>query len=208
MTKSGFDTKPDPLNGNRLPTVTIVIPCYNYGHFLPQCLTSVLAQTGIEIRVLVVDDGSKDNSAAVAASFAKEDSRVELISLPRNVGMIPAVTLGLREVTSDYLVKLDADDLLSPGSLERSVALLQRHPNVGFVYGRPRHFTDDVPLPRRGVPRWTIWPGTDWFATRCRQAVNCISQPEAMIRNSVLREIGGYNASLPHTSDVEMWLRL
>jgi Glycosyl transferase family 2 len=188
--------------------VDIVIPCYNYARFLKACVQSVLAQEGVEVRVLVIDDASTDESASVAAALAEKDARVRLLSLPKNVGMIPAINRGLLEIEGDYFVKLDADDLLPPGSLERSVALLARHPNVGFVYGRPRHFTGDVPRLRLGWPRWTVWPGAEWFALRCRMAVNCISQPEVVIRSSTLRTVGEYNVELPHTSDLEMWLRL
>jgi hypothetical protein len=169
----------------------------------------VLAQKGVEVSVLVIDDASTDQSASVAAALAQQDSRIRLISLPKNLGMIRAVNLGLREIEAEYFVKLDADDLLPPGSLERSVALLERYPDVGFVYGRPRHFTGDVPpRPRAGRPRWTVWPGAEWLALRCRLAVSCISQPEVVIRSSTLRTVGEYNVGLPHTSDVEMWLRL
>jgi Glycosyl transferase family 2 len=189
--------------------VDVVIPCYNYGHFLEACVQSVLEQEGVEVNVLVIDDGSTDRSVAVARALADRDSRVRVIALQKNVGMVPAVNHGIGEVTGEYFVKLDADDLLPPGSLKRSVELLERYPNVGFVYGRPRHFTGNVPPPvRRGRPRWIIWSGAEWFALRCRVGVNCISQPEVVIRSSALREIGGYNPHLPHTSDVEMWLRL
>lgn len=188
--------------------IDVVIPCYNYGHFLRACVESVLAQEGVDVNVLVVDDGSVDDSAAVARSLEARDARVRLIALPKNVGMIPAVNLGISQTTAEYFVKLDADDLLPPGSLERSVALLEQYPNVGFVYGRPRHFSGPVPKPRGGRPRWTIWPGAEWFALRCRLGVNCISQPEAVIRSSAFRAVGGYDARLPHTSDVGMWLRL
>ena len=138
----------------------------------------------------------------------QKDSRVQLLALEKNVGMIPAVNRGISETTGEFFVKLDADDLLPPGSLKRSVDLLEQNPNVGFVYGRPRHFTGSVPKPRWGLPRWKIWSGTEWFALRCKVGVNCISQPEVMIRGAALREIGGYNVALRHTSDVEMWLRL
>jgi glycosyltransferase involved in cell wall biosynthesis len=189
--------------------VDIVIPCYNYAHFLEACVQSVLAQEGVEVNALVIDDGSTDRTAAVASALCDKDPRVRLISLPKNGGMIPAVNRGLAEATGDYFVKLDADDLIPPGSLMRSISLLERHPNVGFVYGRPRHFSSSVPpRPRWGRPRWTIWPGAEWFALRCRLGVNCISQPEVVIRSSMLREIGGYNVKLAHTSDMEMWLRL
>jgi glycosyltransferase involved in cell wall biosynthesis len=188
--------------------VDVVVPCYNYGHFLTPCVQSVLAQEGVDVRVLIVDDGSVDQSAEIARSLAEQDARVNVIALSKNVGMIPAVNHGIDQTTGEYFVKLDADDLLPQGSLKRSIELLERYPNVGFVYGRPRHFTGSVPKQRGGRPRWAIWPGADWFALRCRLGVNCISQPEVVIRRSALREIGGYNARLPHTSDVEMWLRL
>jgi glycosyltransferase involved in cell wall biosynthesis len=191
-----------------MATVDVVIPCYNYGHFLEECVQSVLAQEGVDVRALVVDDGSTDQSVSIAKALYERDSRVRLLSLQKNVGMVPAVNRGIRETTGEFFVKLDADDLLPAGSLKRSVALLEQYPNVGFVYGRPRHFTGRVPKPRGGLPRWTIWSGTEWFARRCRVGVNCISQPEVMIRGAALREIGGYNVALPHTSDVEMWLRL
>lgn len=190
--------------------VTIVIPCFNYGRFLDQCVTSALYQTGVDLRVIIINDASTDNSAEVAAKYAEIDSRVELISLPKNVGMVNAINYGIQRASGAYLVKLDADDLLPPGSLERSILLLEQYPNVGFVYGRPRHFTGmKAPKPRFGVPRWTIWMGAEWFSRRYQTGVNCISQPEVVIRASSLRDAGGYfNPNLPQTSDMEMWLRL
>ena len=105
---------------------------------------------------------------------------------------------------------------LPPGSLARSVALLERHPEVGFVYGLVRPFTGNEPprmhprtwLAVRGRPRWTVWHGREWLALRYQRAVNCIRQPEVVIRTSTLRKVGVYNVALPHTSDLEMWLRL
>jgi GT2 family glycosyltransferase len=199
-----------------MPRVDIVVPCHNYGHFLEACVQSALAQKGVDVRIIVIDDKSTDRSASVAESLARRDSRVQLISLSENVGMIRAVNVGLREIEGDYFVKLDADDLLPPGSLARSVALLERHPKIGFVYGLVRHFTGGVPprfYPRTwltvlGRPPWTVWQGDEWLALRYRRAVNCIRQPEIVIRTSTLRKVGVYNVALPHTSDLEMLLRL
>ena len=189
--------------------VDVVIPCYNYGRFLEACVRSVLSQEGVGVRALVIDDGSADDSVEVARALSDQDSRVKVIALSKNIGMIPVVNRGIEEISGEYFVKLDADDLLPPGSLKRSIALLEQYPNVGFVYGRPRHFSSNLPpRPRWGSPRWTVWPGGEWFALRSRLGVNCISQPEAVIRSATLREIGGYNAKLAHTSDLEMWLRL
>jgi hypothetical protein len=190
-------------------TVTVLIPCYNYAHYLEQCVRSVLDQANVEVDVLIIDDASTDRSADVASAMARQDSRVRLVSLPRNIGMVPAVNYGLNRVIGDYFVKLDADDMLTPGSLQRSLSLFERYPNLGFVYGKPLHFTGDVPPKARvGKPQCTIWSGTHWLALRYQRAVNCISQPEAVIRTSALRQVGPYNTNLPHTSDLEMWLQL
>jgi glycosyltransferase involved in cell wall biosynthesis len=188
--------------------VDVIVTCYNYGRFLEQCVRSVLAQQGVDVSVVVVDDASTDHSAELASELARQDSRVRLISLAKNIGVIRAVNLGLQEITAPYVVKLDADDLLTSGSLERSVKLLERYPNVGFAYGRPHHFTGAVPRLRVGHARWNIFSGAEWFALRCRTGVNCISQPEVMIRSSTLRKVGEFNIRLPHTYDFEMWLRL
>jgi len=207
-----------------MPRVDIIVPCHNYGHFLETCVKSALSQEGVDVRILVIDDGSTDASASVASELARLDARVRLISLAKNVGMIQAVNYGLRELEAEYFVKLDADDLLSPGSLQRSVALLERYPNVGFIYGRVRHFKRYLPshawgprltlgfaaewLAVRGLPYATIWPGIEWLALQYRGGRNPICQPEAMIRTSSLRAVGEYNVGLAHTSDLEMWLRL
>lgn len=211
---------------SRHASVTVLIPCYNYGRFLKQCVASVLTQTGVDVKVVVMDDASTDDSASIAAAIAREDERVRLISLSKNHGMIPAVNLGLREIAGDYFVKLDADDMLSPGSLSRSVSLLETFPNVGFVYGWPRHFSGHQPMFKstgyrrwtagataewlaiRGCRPWTLWQGSEWLELRYRRAANCIRQPEAVIRSSTLKTVGEYNVALPHTSDLEMWLRL
>lgn len=188
--------------------VDIVVTSYNYGHFLEAAVQSALAQTGVDLRVLVIDDASSDETATIARRLVSQDCRVSLIIMKENVGMIPAFNIGIRETFGDYLVKLDADDLLPSGSLARSIALLEQYPNVGFVYGRPRHFTTCIPRPRLGLTRWKVWPGINWLEKRYERAQNCISQPEAVIRRSTLQLVGEYNTSLPHTSDLEMWLRL
>jgi len=111
-------------------------------------------------------------------------------------------------VSGEYLVRLDADDALTPGSLARAVALAEAFPAVGMVYGHPRHFTGDVlPEPRTRVRGWTVWSGASWLEARCDEGVNCITSPEVLMRTSVVREVGGQR-DLAHTHDMEMWMRL
>jgi hypothetical protein len=91
------------------------------------------------------------------------------------------------------------------------VALLEAHAEVGFVYGNPITFTSWPPPPaRQDVSSWSIWSGVDWIATRCARSgePSNIFQPEVVIRAEALRAAGRYREDLPHTSDLEMWLRL
>ena len=198
------DVRPTPL---RTPSVTVVIPSFNYARYLPECIDSVLEQTGVDVRVIIIDDCSTDETPWVTAELAKDD-RISVIRHEHNRGHIPSVNEGLGLVETEYVVKLDADDLLAPGSLARSMALLEAHPNVGLVYGRPGHFSGQTPHPRKQTVRsWTIWTGREWIARRCRYGDNVISQPEVVMRTSVLHEVGPVCAELPHTSDLHMWLR-
>jgi cellulose synthase/poly-beta-1,6-N-acetylglucosamine synthase-like glycosyltransferase len=196
------------LNAGRRPRVSIIIPCFNYGHYLPESVDSALAQAGIESEVIIVDDASTDDSAQIAAQYAREDQRVSVVQHRRNTGHVQAFNDGLKEASGEFIVRLDADDLLTPGSLARAVALFDAFPTVGLVYGHPQHFTIEVPLSARTtVLGWRVWAGRDWVAYRCSKGVNCITTPEAMIRASVLESIGGLNTALRFAQDMEMWLR-
>jgi hypothetical protein len=192
----------------RRPSVSVVIPCYRYGHHLPGAVASALGQPAVDVDVIVVDDASPDDSAAVGAALARSDPRIRFVAHARNQGHIATFNEGLDLASGDYVVLLSADDLLTPGSLERATALLDAHPNVGFAYGHPRDFVDELPEAGTEVRDWSIWSGQDWLARRCHRGSNCIFCPEVVMRRSVKEAVGGYNPALPHSGDLEMWLRL
>lgn len=200
---------PRPLPPERRPRVTVVVTCFNYGHYLPQSVGSALAQEGVECDVVLVDDASPDGSGATAEKLFGGDERVRIVRRPVNGGPVAAFNDGLALVSGAYLVRLDADDLLAPGALRRAVALLEAFPEVGFCYGHPVHFTDAPPDRHRSdVTGWTLWSGSDWLALRCRRATNCITSPEVVIRTAVAQRVGGMDPDLPHTHDLEWWMRL
>ena len=192
----------------RQPTVTVVITCYNYERYLPQAICSALDQTGVEVDVIVVDDASTDGSLAAARELEARDSRVIVIEHMSNKGPVETFNDGLALASGEFLVRLDADDLLTPGSLARAVAVMRYYPTVGLVYGHPLHFSgDNLPAARKNPTGWTIWPGREWLTDRCANAYNVITSPEAFIRRSVVDQIGGLQP-LAHTHDMELWLRI
>jgi glycosyltransferase involved in cell wall biosynthesis len=185
----------------------VVIPCYNYGRFLPLAVHSALSQRGVDVEVIVVDDCSTDESQTVAQELARLDARVRLVLHESNRGHITTYNDGLRRATGEYVVLLSADDLLTPGSLQRSVALMEAHPRVGFVYGYARAFTGTPPDTNSRLRSWTVWKGTDWLRVSARKGRCFISNPEVVMRRDALLAAGGYDPRLPHSADFDMWMR-
>jgi glycosyltransferase involved in cell wall biosynthesis len=199
---------PRPATGTA--GVTAVIPCFNYGHYLPQAVASVLDQPGVDARVIVVDDRSTDDSLAVARALAAADPRITVIAHQENRGHIATYNDGLAAVDTEYVTLLSADDLVAPGALGRATALMAAHPRVGMVYGQPVEFVGSPPpgdRDGRAPYTWTRWRGRAWTAVAARRGRCFILSPEVVMRTAVVREIGGYNPLLPKSGDLEYWLR-
>jgi hypothetical protein len=191
------------------PSVSVIVPCYRYADVLEGCVTSVLEQEGVDVRVLIIDDCSPDATPAVGSRLAT-DPRVEYRRHGENMGLIATANEGLDWADGDYVVLISADDLLVPGALHRATTVMEANPSVGMVYGNAPYAPVDRPLPSpKG--RWKgtqVWRGADWVRLRCRSGHNCISSPEVVVRTSVQRAVGGYDPACLHTSDLNMWLRI
>ena len=189
------------------PSVSVIIPCFNYARFLESAVSSALEQEGVSVQVLIVDDGSTDGSLEVARRLAAGCSAVSVLAHAHNQGPVATFNDGLDRASGEFLVRLDADDMLTPGALARAAALARCYPSVGLVYGHPLHFRGEPPTPRSGVRSWTVWPGHQWLADRCRSGTSVITSPEAFMRSSIVKRVGGQQP-LPHSHDMEMWLRI
>jgi glycosyltransferase involved in cell wall biosynthesis len=190
--------------------VDVIVPCYRYGHFLRECVGSVLAQDGVEVRVLILDDASPDDSAEVAAALAAQNGRVEVRSHATNQGHIATYNEGLGWATGDYLLLLSADDVLTPDALPRAAALMDQHPEVGFTFGRA--ITTDRPdfanHPGAAQYRHKVLTGAEFWERSCAEATNFVPTPTMVVRTALQHRVGGYREELSHTGDLEMCLRL
>ncbi len=188
----------------------VVVPCYNYAHYLPGCIDSLLSQEGVEVRVLIIDDASTDDSAVVAAGLAERDPRIEVRGHEANRGHIATYNEGLLGwADGDYTVLLSADDLVTPGAFARADRVMTDRPSVGLVYGRSEYFLTNDELPPIGRHQLgvKVWAGRQWLERRCRSGVSVISSPEVVVRSTVQQQVGGYRPDLPARGDLEMWLR-
>ena len=110
--------------------VSVIIPCYRQADFLPQALESALAQTHCETEIIVVDDGSPDNTAEVVARYPG----VRYLR-QENRGLAGARNGGFRVSKGEYVLFLDADDRLTPNAVEAHLSCFAKHPEAGFVVG-------------------------------------------------------------------------
>ena len=195
-----------------MSSVDVIIPCYKYAHFLHACVESVLSQEGVDVRILILDDCSPDNTPEVAAELQRQDSRIEYRRHETNEGHIATYNEGLEWANGDYVMLLSADDLLTPGALARATRLMDAHPEVGLVYGRDITFQTNEML-RYSVCDsreygWHILSYEDFLEQSCALGHTPIQAPAAIARTAAHKAIGGYRKEFPHTADTEVWLRL
>jgi sugar O-acyltransferase (sialic acid O-acetyltransferase NeuD family) len=211
-------------------SVDVIIPCYRYAHFLTDCVGSVLSQAGVEVRALVIDDCSPDDTEVVGRALAAKDSRVHFRRHGVNCGHIRTYNEGIDWVSAKYTMLLSADDLLAPGALARAAKLMEERPEVGFVYGKAITIkTADSFSPvainseaakDSGAARaaaeagdsnlpgaFRVTPGLQFLQDACRTGDNVVLTPTVVTRTSLQKRLGGYLPPLTHAGDFEMWMR-
>lgn len=190
------------------PDVAVIVPCYNYGRFLRGCVNSILKYTYLEVCVIIIDDCSTDETPNVCMELSRENTRIQIVRHKNNLGHIVTYNHGLDLADADYLHLISADDELTPFALDRSVAIMRRHPDVGMVYGRVNLLSShpSLRIPKR--PTYSIVQGIDWIEARCRDGRNPIYSPEVTLRSMTAYAAGAYNPRLPLMGDLEMWLRV
>jgi glycosyltransferase involved in cell wall biosynthesis len=202
----GAGSKTDPVSDEvrqpgeaEYPLVSVVITCYNQAQFLAEAIESVLGQGYPRFEAVVIDDGSQDDPAQVAARYRD----VRFIR-QQNQGVSAARNAGLCEGRGAYVVFLDADDRLLPGALETGVRSHQANPSAGFVYGQYRAIGYD------GAPSNTP-PQTRVDAehyTRLLRGNYIVLPGMVMHRREVLEGAGGWDRSSDHAGDWELYLRI
>jgi len=170
--------------------VSVIIPVYNGEFYLAEALDSIFAQDYRSIEVIVVDDGSSDNTAAVARKY----SQVHYLH-QTNQGQPAARNTGLSHCKGDLIAFLDADDLWGPGKLTMQAAYLEAHPEAGCVMGRTKNFLQE------GVDRPT-WVEQSTLSDNS----TAFHMGTLMAHRWVFEKIGNFNTSYSYGVDDLDWL--
>ncbi len=196
-----------------MSSVDVIVPCYRYGRYLRECVHSALSQEGVEVRVMIIDDASPDDTPVVAAELAAGDSRVSYVRHDVNKRHIATYNEGLDWASADYLILLSADDYLTPRALARATAVLDSRPDTVLAFGRsvelhPGGELRDIHYAladlTAGGP--AVVDGSEFI--RMSGPYNVVPTPTVVVRTEVQKRVGGYDPELPHTADMEMWWRL
>jgi glycosyltransferase involved in cell wall biosynthesis len=180
------------------PPVSVVIPTFNYGHCVAEAVESALAQTYAPVEVIVVDDGSTDDTRARLEPYR---DRINYIHQP-NQGLSAARNAGIRTARGPLIALLDSDDAFHPRKLDLQVAHLRAHPDVGLVA------TDCFTEPERK------WPAVVEPVRAVRETLRRVVAPARFAPSSVLvrREcfdaVGLFDTTLRSVEDKEMWIRI
>lgn len=187
------------------PAVSVLLPIYNAEPYLAQAIESVLNQTYTDFELLLLNDGSTDQSRQIAASYT--DPRIRLLDNPHNLGLIATLNRGLAIARAPLIARQDADDIWEPQLLEYALDYLHAHPNVALVGARARLIdAQGQPITNSFMPYMAL----DNCAARWHLLFeNPFSHSNVVYRRDLVWDtFGGYDASYPHIEDYALWSRI
>jgi Glycosyl transferase family 2 len=188
----------------RGPTVSVITPAYNTATFITETLESALGQTFTDFELIVVDDGSTDQTGRIAEQFALRDPRVRVLHT-RNRGISAARNMAFSHARGALVALLDSDDIWFPTYLAEQIALLARHPEIDIISANAFNLGG----PMDGQLLLSVPPETQLR----RLSLLTLVQVEdslsilAMFRRHVLEAIGGFDQNLRRSEDYDLWLR-
>jgi glycosyltransferase involved in cell wall biosynthesis len=201
------------ISTNKSPLVSIIIPCYNYAHFLAQTLDSVLSQSYQNWECIVVDDGSTDNTRAVVAGYIENDKRFKY-TYQSNQGQSPTRNNGIRHAQGGYIQFLDADDVLESCKLEQQVSFLEQNPAVDIVYGNVMYFIDSIKEEDLLFSRYE--KNESWMPKISGQGEYLVEQlirgniaelGSLLFRNNIIKEVSDFDVAIQSVEDWDYCIR-
>jgi glycosyltransferase involved in cell wall biosynthesis len=178
--------------------VTVLLPVYNASRYLKASIDSILNQTYSDFELMIINDGSTDNSEEVILSI--KDERINYLKNDKNRGLIYTLNRGLQLISSEYIVRMDADDLALPERIAKQVAFMDRHPEVAVCGTQLKYFGNSSVVTNFPLEH-------ELLSTRLLFAPG-INHPTAIMRTKVFRENKlEYDPAFPHIEDYHLWIR-
>lgn len=173
--------------------LSVVMPAYNAGPFLSQAIESVLGQTWRDFELIVVDDGSGDNTLEIAASYAARDARITVHTQP-NAGTAPALNRAIELAAGEWVFLMHADDRMRPNRLERQLAFIQEHPELAVASCLVRHIDSENRVIGEDSSKLFTPEAIDKLVFE--NELIGFNHPGAALRKSAVQAVGGYRRAI------------
>lgn len=188
--------------------ISILLPVFNAENTLEKCLQSIQGQTYTHFEVVVVDDGSADQTSTILSQFAQQDPRIQIFPLLKNAGIVNALNEGLKHCQGKWVARMDADDLMYPDRLEKQLLYMQQHSDVDILGARIKLFRTDAEL-TAGQIQYQDWSNSlieDEEIKAEMFAESPMMHPTFFLKKSFYVKMGGYQDN-PWAEDYDFLLR-
>lgn len=193
------------------PKISVIIPSYNHAQFVGEAINSVLQQTFQDFEILIIDDGSSDNSVAIIQTI--DDPRIKFLVNEENHGAVYTTNKMIELASGDYMALLNSDDMWEPAKLEKQIRFLEENKNYGAVFTQAKIIQEDgTLLEDRSHHYGSIFKQVN--KTRFEwlyyffDAGNALCHPSILIRKEVYHGVGLYNPLMASLPDFDMWVRV
>ncbi|PJE64583.1 MAG: hypothetical protein COU90_01965 [Candidatus Ryanbacteria bacterium CG10_big_fil_rev_8_21_14_0_10_43_42] len=188
------------------PLVSVVLPTYNRARVLPKSIDSILAQTFTDFELIIVDDGSTDNTKRLVTDYSARDSRVRYVKHEANRGLAAGRNTGAREAHGRYIANNDSDDVWISDKLEKDVAAIQSaSPNVGVVYSRLKKTLGN------GTEVYVPADNWQWLNGNLHRSIlegNFITMQVTLIKKECFQNAGWFDEEFPAVQEGDFLLRV
>ncbi|MFA6391471.1 MAG: glycosyltransferase [Patescibacteria group bacterium] len=183
------------------PIITVLLPVYNGEKYIKEAIESILNQKFTNFELLIIDDCSTDRSGRIIQDF--KDPRIRFFSNKNNLGLIKTLNTGISLAQGEYIARMDQDDVSLPHRLEKQIAFLDAHSEIGVcgtgfrIIDQEGTLKNEIHFPNR--PLLFSWK-LHFFSP--------LAHPTVMMRTSLVKEMGGYNTKATYYEDYDLWIRL
>lgn len=186
-----------------LPLVSIILPAYNCEKYISQSVESILHQVYDRFELIIINDGSSDNTAGILQSFT--DPRVQVYHNDGNKGLVYTLNRGIAMAKGEFIARMDADDIATNDRIEKQVHWLLHHPDTAAVAS----FIRIIDSNGNELPDWPLDRATTTAASikAAMPRENCLAHPTMMMRTEILRQYL-YEPAQQHIEDYDLWLRM
>ena len=186
---------------NEHPTISVIMPVYNSEKYLREAINSILCQTFKDFELIIINDGSADNSRSIIQEFQKQDTRIKLIENEKNLGISRSLNLGIDHAVGKYIARMDSDDISIKSRFSNQVKILELNPEIGFL-GSSGYYIDEngKKISFYKVP--TSFLEIKWGSLLCSPFIH----PSVMIRKELFEKTNiRYDDTKLYVEDYDLW---